>query len=183
MCHCISTAFSVSDGTFAWWGIKKKKNCPESRFSSVQLGSVTQSCPTLCHPMNRSMPGLPVHHHLPEFTQTHVHRVSDAIQPSHPLSSPSPPAPNPSQHQSLSQGVSSSHDSSNAAFTWFGLILLTLFIDTFFFFPREIGVAYFCKSLLSVTLWQLNGKKWLFLHLFPHLHILGIFPTHLLGSI
>ena len=57
----------------------------------------------LCDPMNRSTPGLPVHHQLPEFTQTHVHRVSDAIQPSHPLSSPSPPAPNPSQHQSLFQ--------------------------------------------------------------------------------
>ena len=64
---------------------------------------VTQSCPTLCNPMNRSMPGLPVHHHIPEFTQTHVHRVCDAIQPSHPLSSPSPLAPNPSQHQSLFQ--------------------------------------------------------------------------------
>jgi len=59
--------------------------------------------------MNRSMPGLPVHHQLPEFTQTHVHRVGDAIQPSHPLSSPSPPAPNPSQHQGLSQWVNSSH--------------------------------------------------------------------------
>ena len=67
------------------------------RFSSVQFSSVAQSCPTLCDPMNRSVPGLPVHHHLPEFTQTHVHRVSDAIQPSHPLLSPSPPAPNPSQ--------------------------------------------------------------------------------------
>ena len=69
--------------------------------SSVQFSSVAQSCPTLCDPMNRSTPSLPVHHQLPEFTQTHVHRVSDAIQPSHPLSSPSPPAPNPSQHQSL----------------------------------------------------------------------------------
>ena len=68
---------------------------------SDQIRSVTQSCPTLCDPMNRSMPGLPVHHQLPEFTETHVHQVSDAIQPSHPLSSPSPPAPNPSQHQSL----------------------------------------------------------------------------------
>ena len=68
-----------------------------------QIRSVDQSCPTLCDPMNRSTPGLPVPHHLPEFTQTHVHRVSDAIQPSHPLSSPSPPAPNPSQHQSLFQ--------------------------------------------------------------------------------
>ena len=72
-------------------------------FSSVQFSSVAQSCPTLCHPMNRSTPGLPVHHQLREFTQTHVHRVGDAIQPSHPLSSPSPPAPNPSQHQSLFQ--------------------------------------------------------------------------------
>ena len=72
-------------------------------YCSVQFSSVTQSCPTLCDPMNRSTPGLPVLHQLPEFTQTHVHRVSDAIQPSHPLSSPSPPAPNPSQHQSLFQ--------------------------------------------------------------------------------
>ena len=69
----------------------------------VQFSSVTQSCPTLCDHMNCSTPGLPVHHQLLEFTQTHVHRVSDAIQPSHPLSSPSPPAPNPSQHQSLFQ--------------------------------------------------------------------------------
>ena len=73
------------------------------------FSSVTQSCPTLCDPMNCSMPGLPVHHQLPEFTQTHVHRVSDAIQPSHPLSFPSPPAPNPSQHQSLFQWVNSSN--------------------------------------------------------------------------
>ena len=80
------------------------------KFSSVQFSSVTQLCPTLCDPMNRSMPGLPVHHQLPEFTQIHVHWVGDAIQPSHPLSSPSPPAPNPSQHQSLSQWVNSSHE-------------------------------------------------------------------------
>ena len=75
-----------------------------------QFSSVTQSCPTLCNSMNRSMPGLPVHHQLPEFTETHVHWVSDAIQPSHPLSSPSPPAPNPSQHQGLFQWVKSSHE-------------------------------------------------------------------------
>ena len=79
-------------------------------YPSVQFSSVTQSCPTLCNPMNRSMPGLPVHHKLPEFTQTHVHWVSDATQPSHPLSSPSPPAPNPSQHQGLFQWVNSSHE-------------------------------------------------------------------------
>ena len=72
-------------------------------FSSVQFSSVTQSCPTFCNPMNRSMPGPPVHHQLLEFIQTHVHQVGDAIQPSHPLLSPSPPAPNPSQHQSLFQ--------------------------------------------------------------------------------
>ena len=78
--------------------------------SQVQFSSVTQSCPTLCDPMNCSMPGLPVHYHLPEFTQTHVHRVGDAIQPFHPLSSPFPPVPNPSQHQSLFQWVNSSHE-------------------------------------------------------------------------
>ena len=75
-----------------------------------QFSSVTQSCPTLCDPMDCSMPSLPVHHQLLEFTQTHVRRVSDAIQPSHPLSSPSPPAPNPSHHQSLFQRVNSSHE-------------------------------------------------------------------------
>ena len=83
-----------------------KKSYKQSNFtplSSFQFSSVTQLCPTLCDPMNRSMPGLPVHHQLPEFTQTHVHQVRDAIQPSHPLSFPSPPAPNPSQHQSLFQ--------------------------------------------------------------------------------
>ena len=81
---------------------------------SVQFSSVAQSCLTLCHPMNRSTPGLPVRHQLPEFTQIHVHRVSDAIQPSHPLLSPSPPAPDPSQHQSLFQWVSSSHEKAQA---------------------------------------------------------------------
>ena len=77
---------------------------------SDQIRSVAQSCPTLCDPMNRSTPGLPVHHQLPEFTETHIHQVSDAIQPSHPLLSPSPLAPNPSQHQSLFQWVNSSHE-------------------------------------------------------------------------
>ena len=70
-------------------------------YPSLQFSSVTQSYLTFCDPMNHSTPGLPVHHHLPELTQTHVHQVHDAIQPSQPLSSPSPPAPNPSQHQSL----------------------------------------------------------------------------------
>ena len=75
----------------------------------VQFSSVTQSCPTLCDPMDCSMPGLPAHHQLPESAQTHVHRVGDAIQPSHPLSSPSPPAFSLSQHQGLFQWVSSLH--------------------------------------------------------------------------
>ena len=79
------------DRTQAWGEIK------------VQFSSITQSCPTFCDPMNRCTPGLPVHHKLPEFTQTHIHQVSDAIQPSHPLLPPSPPAPNPSQNQSLFQ--------------------------------------------------------------------------------
>ena len=78
--------------------------------SSVQFNLVAQSCPTLCDSMYCSMPGLPVHHQLPESTQTHVHRVGNAIQPSHPLSSPSPPAPSPSQHQGLFQCVNSSHE-------------------------------------------------------------------------
>ena len=80
---------------------------------TVQLSSVTQSCLTLCDPMNLSTPGLPVHHQLPEFTQTHVHRVGDAIQPSHPLLSPSPPALKLSQHQGLFQWVNSSHEVAN----------------------------------------------------------------------
>ena len=108
-----SLCFNFNESSRVW------QNLPDLRHAmtfpsrvdkpSVQFSSVTQSCPTLCDPMNRSMPGLPVHHQLLEFTQTHVHRVGDAIQPSHPLSSPSP-APNPSQHQSLFQWVNSSHE-------------------------------------------------------------------------
>ena len=90
------------------WIHKILLSLTKSPFSSVQFSSIAQSCPTLCDPMNCSTPGLPVHHQLREFTQTHVHWVSNAIQPSHPLSSPSPPAPNPSQHQSLFQWVNSS---------------------------------------------------------------------------
>ena len=79
-------------------------------YLSVQFSSVAKSCLTLCNPMNCSTPGLPVHHQLPEFTQTHVNQVGNAIQSSHPLLSLSPPAPNPSQHQSLVQWVNSSHE-------------------------------------------------------------------------
>ena len=78
---------------------KHMKRCSTSPI--IQFSSVAQLCPTLCDTMNCSTPGLPVHHQLLEFTQSHVHQVSDAIQPSHPRLSPSPPAPNPSQHQSL----------------------------------------------------------------------------------
>ena len=101
-----------------WWLSGKECTCqcrrhrfnPWSRNIPHQFSSVAQSCRTLCDPMSRSTPGLPVHHHLPEFTQTHVHRVGDAIQPSLPQSSPFPPAPNPCQHQSLLQRVISSHE-------------------------------------------------------------------------
>ena len=81
----------------------------ESVISSVQFSSVAQSCPTLCDPMDCGMPGYPVHHQLPKLAQTYVHQVSDAIQPSHLLSSPSPPAFNVSQHHDLFQWVSTLH--------------------------------------------------------------------------
>ena len=94
-------------------GVKIEMTEFMTRFLSeklVQFSSLAQSCPTVCDPMDCSTPGLTVHHQLPEFTQTHVHWVGDAIQPSHPLSSPSLPAPNPSQHQGLFQWVNSSHE-------------------------------------------------------------------------
>ena len=91
------------------WQVRKPRLREVQSLASVQFSSVTQSCLTLCDPMNHSTPGLPVHHRLPEFTQTHAHQVSDAIQPSHSLTSP-PPAPNPSQHQGLFQWVNSSHE-------------------------------------------------------------------------
>ena len=89
---------------------RKTQNLSVNSAHILQFSSVAQLCPSLCDPMNCSMPGLPVHQQLLEFTQTHVHRVGDAIQPSHPLSSPSPPALNPSQHQGLFQWVNSSHE-------------------------------------------------------------------------
>ena len=95
-----------SQAGYSPWGCKESDTTKEQSthpYNPLQFSSVAQSCPTLCNPMNRSTPGIPVHHQLPEFTHTHGHRVSDAIQPSHPLLSPSPPAPNPSQHQSLFQ--------------------------------------------------------------------------------
>ena len=112
-------------------------------FCSVHFSSVAQSCPTLCHLMNRSTPGLPVHNQLPEFTQTHVHRVSDAIQPFHPLLSPSPPAPNPSQHQNLFQWVNS--------FAWGG---------------QSIGVSALASVLpMNIQDWSpLGWTGWISLH-------------------
>ena len=87
--------------------LRKISNFP---LSSVQFRSAAQSCLTLCDPMKSSTPGLPVHHQLPEFTQTNIHQVGDDIQPSHPLSSPFPPAPNPSQNQNIFHWVNSSHE-------------------------------------------------------------------------
>ena len=107
------------------------------QFSSVQSLSRVR----LCDSMNRSTPGLPVHHRLPEFTQTHVHWVSDSIQPSHPLSSPSPPAPNPSQHQSIFQWVNSSHEDRNS----FHYPLITFSIP----FIRLSSICQHCWSLDS----------------------------------
>ena len=104
----------------AWripWTVQSKESDMTKRLS-VQFSSVAQSYLTLCDPMNRSTPGLPVHHQLPESTQTHVHRFGDAIQPSHPLSSPSPLALNLSQHQGLFKWVSSSHQVAKATFTF-----------------------------------------------------------------
>ena len=111
---------------------------PLAVYFTDQIRSVTQSCPTLCEPVNRSTPGLPVHHQLLEFTQTHVHRVNDATQPSHPLSSPSPPAPNPSQHQSLPM---------SQLFTWGGQS--TLSIRPTLSFPTVSTVCSLCLHLYS----------------------------------
>ena len=95
---------------YTWYKIDGRAvGCLFTIKCAVQFSSVAQSCLTLCDPVNCSMPGFPVHHQLLEFTQNHVHQVGDAIQPSHPLSSPSP-ALNPSQHQSLFQWVNSSHE-------------------------------------------------------------------------
>ena len=110
----LSNAFSIQplclDSSNQLYFRPRSGKAEQASLYSVQFSSVAQSCLTLCDPMNCSMPGLPVHHQLPEFTKTRVHRVSDAIQPSHPLSSPSPPAANPSQDQGLFQWVNSSHE-------------------------------------------------------------------------
>ena len=117
---CIAGGFfCIAGGFFTTW---------------TMFSSVSQSCLTLCDPVNHSTQGLPVHHKLPEFTQAHAHRVGDAIQPSHPLSSPSPPAPNPSQHQGLFQRVNSLHEVAK-------VLELMLGVDIFYLYSSN------CPSL------------------------------------
>ena len=144
------------------WSYNRKSVCtfwspsssrPSPLPTSVQFSSVAQSCLTLCDPMDCSTPGLPVHHQLPEFTQTHVHWVSDAIQPSHPLSSPFPPALNLSQHQGLFQWVSSSHQVAkvlelqlqhqSTIHILSALPLCTTVSATFFVLPASTAVFFF----------------------------------------
>ena len=109
--HFLGKPFLHSHFVCIWKQCNGKHGQGHSGLTShPQIRSLAQSCPTRCDPMNRSTPGLPVHHQLPEFTETHVYWVSDAIQTSHPLSSPSPLVPNPSQHQSLFHWVNSSHE-------------------------------------------------------------------------
>ena len=102
-CNLVAAEARIIESTIRWGTYMLKQ-------WNIQFSSVTQSCPTLCNSMNHRTPGLPVHHQYPEFTQTHVHQVGDTIQPSHSLSSPSPPAVNPSQHQGLFQWVNFSHE-------------------------------------------------------------------------
>ena len=136
---------------------------PSLQFSSVQFSSVAQLCLTLCSPMDYSTPGFPVRHQLPELAQTHVHRVSDAIQPSHPLSSPSPPAFNFSQHQVFFQRVISSYQVAkilelqlqHQSFQWFPLGLIGLILH-----PRdsqESSPTRQFKSINSLVLGFLDG--------------------------
>ena len=148
---------------------------------SVQFSSVPQSCPTHCDPMNRSMPGLPGHHQLPEFTQTHVHQVGDAIQPSHPRLSPSPPASNPSQNQGLFQWVNTSHEVAKVlefqpqhqSFQW----------------TRRTDLLYFFKFIFIYLFWRLLTLQYCIgfaihqhefttgIHVLVHIHN-GVLPSH-----
>jgi len=125
---------------------------------AIKFSSVTQSCPTLCDPMDYSTPGFPVHHQLLELTQTHVHRVGDAIQPSHPLLSPSPPAFNLSQHQGLFQWVITYYVSLGIIYNMFLNFHMGLKI------AFEIHVA---VCVCVITTWDLND-------LLSHMQILII---------
>ena len=108
-CSCATPGWSQGPAGCQGRRRTQETRSPWGSYLLDHLSSVTQSCPTLCNPMDCSTPGLPVHHQIPELTQTRVHRVSDAIQPSHPLLSPPPPALSLSQHQGLFKCVSSSH--------------------------------------------------------------------------
>ena len=112
-------------------------------YFSVQFSSVAQSCPTLWDPVDCSMPGIPIHHQLLELTQTHVHWVSDAIQPSHPLSSPFPSTFNPSKHQGLFKWVSSSHQVTKVYLFSF---VFCLFFSQLFVRPSQTTILPFCIS-------------------------------------
>ena len=105
----LSNCGAEEDSWVPWTARRSNQSILKEISPGCSFSSVAQSCPTLCDPMDHSTPGLPVHHQLPEFTQTHVHWVHDAIQPSHPPSSPSPPAFNLSQHQGVFRWVSSLH--------------------------------------------------------------------------
>ena len=147
--------------------------------ASVQFSSVTQSCPTLCNPMNRSKPGLPVHHRLPEFTQTHVHQVSDAIQPSHPLSSPSPPPPIPPSIRVFSNesfflelflhwspvAYWTPTDLGSSSFSILSFCLFTLFMG---FSGKNTEVV--CHSLLQWTTFCQTSPPWPTCLGWPHGH-------------
>ena len=117
--------------------------------SSVQFISVAQLCPTLCNPMDYSLPAFPVHHQLPESTQAHVHWVSDAIQPFHPLLSPSPPALNLSQHQGLLQWVSSSHQVAK-------VLQFQLQHQSFQWIFRTVANNYPRLQMRNIGLWKLT---------------------------
>jgi len=129
---------------------------------NVQFSSVPQSCMTLCDPMNCSMPGLPVHHQLPEFTQTHVHQVSDAIQPSHPLSSPSPPAPNPSQDQSIFQWVVQEDAVKwvHGINTIYAYIFFSVYTEIHIFHSQVEVLPAGLETLIDKTLWNVLNLIW-----------------------
>ena len=130
---------------------------------NTQLSSVTQSCLTLCDPMNHSMPGLPVYHQLPESTQTHVHWVSDAIQLSHPLSSPSPPALNLSQHQGLFKWICSSHQVAQVLEFQLqhqtGHYLQTTTIIKLVVYARATGIQIYLRTLMSLFSFSVTFPK------------------------
>ena len=165
--------FLVSFNFRQEWGLKEWEWATDTAthipwqagaFSSVQFSSVAQSCLTLCDPMDSSTPGFPVHHQLLEFTQTYAHRVSDAIQPSHPLSSPSPPVFNLSQHQGLFQWVSSSHQVAKVLGVSASASVLSMNIQDWF----PLGCMKRCYCIWTVlpschfnlNKWFQEGLKW-----------------------